>query len=438
MTTESEYGQPHKTLISIDPLKPAKGQKGLQNRWHPDIPAVATAQQGEIFKVECIGQVKNTDNADDLNSVDLSSVHNLSGPVRVEGAQPGDALKVELLNVEYFPQCPWGYTGIFNKEDGGLFAKEFDTKASKAIWDLEGVYASSRHVPGVRFAGIPHPGILGTAPSQELLDEWNRREQALIDAQPGASPAVALPPEPKGVYIGQDLDEAVLEKIKKEGARTIPGREHGGNCDIKNLSRGSTVWLPVFVEGANLTVGDLHFSQGDSEMSFCGAIEMSGVVTMRCTVVKGGVEKLNLKQPIFLPSPVDPFYSQHLTFQGISVDAHGDGSQHSMCATTAFKQAALNTMSYLTNLGYTLEQAYILLSAAPTESHVAALVDVPNACVTLSLPPQIFDRNILPEGMGPNGFEKRDYGNVALRSDGQRSIEFFSEEEVKKRASKKQ
>ena len=64
------------------------------------------------------------------------------------------------------------------------------------------------------------------------------------------------------------------------------------------------------------------------------------------------------------PSPVDPFYSQHLTFQGLSVDVHGDGSQHSMCATTAFKQAALNTMNYITNLGYTLEQAYILLSAA--------------------------------------------------------------------------
>ena len=60
----------------------------------------------------------------------------------------------------------------------------------------------------------------------------------------------------------------------KEGARTIPGRpEHGGNCDIKNLSRGSKVYLPVHVKGAKFSVGDLHFSQGDGEISFCGAIE---------------------------------------------------------------------------------------------------------------------------------------------------------------------
>lgn len=170
--------------------------------------------------------------------------------------------------------------------------------------------------------------------------------------------------------------------------RTIPSREHGGNADIKNLSRGSTAWLPVYVKGANVSCGDLHFSQGDSEMSFCGAIEMSGIVTLRCTVLKGGIEKLKLTNPIFLvssvlfgvgyhllikspphiqPSPVDPLYTQQLTFQGISVDVHGNGEQKSMCATTAFKQAALNTMNYLKNLGYTLEQAYILLSAAVSQ-----------------------------------------------------------------------
>jgi formamidase len=42
------------------------------------------------------------------------------------------------------------------------------------------------------------------------------------------------------------------------------------NCDIKNLSRGSKLWLPVFVDGANLSMGDMHFSQGDGEVSFCG------------------------------------------------------------------------------------------------------------------------------------------------------------------------
>jgi formamidase len=129
-----------------------------------------------------------------------------------------------------------------------ISAKEFDSKAAKAIWDFHGafpmsschsdayldlgIYASSRHIPGVRFAGVSHPGLIGTAPSAELLAKWNTREQALIDAHPGAVPAVAFPPETIGAYIGQDLSDEVLEKIKKEGARTIPAREHGGNADV--------------------------------------------------------------------------------------------------------------------------------------------------------------------------------------------------------------
>lgn len=146
-----------------------------------------------------------------------------------------------------------------------------------------GVYATSRHIPGVRFAGVPHPGLIGTAPSAELLATWNKREGELIAQHQDAVPPVAFPPEPKGAYVGQDLADDVRQKIYKEGARTVPGREHGGNCDvraryslvclrgsywrstlqIKNLSRGSRCYFPVFVKGANLSVGDLHFSQGD-------------------------------------------------------------------------------------------------------------------------------------------------------------------------------
>jgi len=158
----------------------------------------------------------------------------------------------------------------------------------------------------VRFAGITHPGIIGTAPSQELLDKWNRREQALIEAHPGASPAVALPPLAEGVYIGQDLPADVLEKISKEGARTIPGREHGGNCDIKNLSIGSKVWLPVFVPGANLAVGDLHFSQGDVRTL---------LTTLSWPRSRGACsnDRLTLL-PLLSPSPPPRLLTPHLRF----------------------------------------------------------------------------------------------------------------------------
>ncbi|KAL5485966.1 hypothetical protein ACEPAI_7010 [Sanghuangporus weigelae] len=409
---------PHPTVIQIDPFIPADQQKGLHNRWHPDIPPVTTVKPGDVFKVECIdwtgAQIGNNDNSDDIKNIDLTKIHNLSGPLAVEGAEPGDCLVVDILDVQPFEKMPWGYTGIFELNNGGgLFAREFDSKAAKAIWDFQGIYATSRHVPGVRFAGVSHPGLIGTAPSPELLAKWNEREGKLIAEHANSVPPVAFPPEPVGAYVGQDIPLEVMEKIAKEGARTIPGREHGGNCDIKNLSRGSRCYFPVFIKGANLSVGDLHFSQGD--MSFCGAIEMAGIITFKTSIIKGGVEKFALKQPIFLPSPVDPLYSAKLVFEGISVDYHGDGKQYNMDATVAYKQAALNAITYLMKIGYTREQAYLLLSAAPVESHVGAVVDSPNACVTLALPLGIFDFDILPK---EEGLTKQNLGQCAIRSDG--------------------
>ncbi|KAG6872731.1 hypothetical protein C0995_007134 [Termitomyces sp. Mi166 len=438
--------------------------EGLHNRWQyvacvtdtfhtltslrsPDIPAYVTAKPGELLTSDLV-------DADDVRNVDLHKVHNLSGPIGVEGAEPGDCLVVEILDVNYFEKMPWGYTGIFELENGGgLFATEFNSEAAKAIWDLEGVYATSRHIPGVRFAGITHPGIIGTAPSAELLARWNERETGLIAQHADSVPPVAYPPDPQGVHIGQDISEELKTKIAEEGARTIPGREHGGNCDIKNLSKGSRVYLPVFVPGANFSVGDLHFSQGDvgfisdhapfglivqyfifqGEMAFCGAIEMAGIVTFRTSIIKGGVEKFGapLFSPNFVahhesdpsqPSPVDPQYAQQVVFEGISVDVHGDGKQYNMDATVAYKQAALNAITYLGKIGYTREQVYLLLSAAPIESHVGAVVDSPNACVTLGIPTAIFDQtlttvpyqDILPK---PEGFTKHDFGQCAVRSD---------------------
>ncbi|TFK50188.1 Acetamidase/Formamidase [Heliocybe sulcata] len=407
---------PIPTLIEVDPFVPASEQKGIHNRWHPDIPPVATVKPGQSFHVQCVdwtgAQIGNNDFADDLRDVDLTRIHNLSGPVAVEGAEPGDCLVVDILDVKPFDKMPWGYTGIFELHNGGgLFAREFNSRAAKAIWDFNGIYATSRHIPGVRFAGVSHPGLIGTAPSPELLAKWNERERGLIAQHPDEVPAVALPPEPKGAYVGQDLPDDVRKKIHEEGARTVPGREHGGNCDIKNLSRGSRCYFPVFVKGANLSVGDLHFSQGD--ISFCGAIEMAGIITFNCSIIKGGVEKFALKQPIFLPSPIDPMYSAKLIFEGISVDLHGDGKQYNMDATVAYKQAALNAITYLMKVPR--EQAYLLLSAAPVESHVGAIVDSPNACVTLALPLGIFEHDILPKD---EGLTKKDFGQCAIRSDG--------------------
>ncbi|KAF9510940.1 hypothetical protein BS47DRAFT_1347256 [Hydnum rufescens UP504] len=366
--------------------------------WHPDIPSFVAVTPGQAFKVECLewtgGQILNTDNADDIHNVDLSRCHNLSGPIEVVGAEPGDILVVDILDVQPFAHQPWGYTGIFDLHNGGgLFASEFDSKACKAVWDFEGIYATSRHIPGVKFAGVSHPGLIGCAPDPVLLAKWNERERALIAANKD---------KPKGTYVGgrEALAESVLQDIAVQGARTIPPREHGGNVDIKNLSRGSKVYFPVYVKGAKLSVGDLHFSQGDGEMSFCGAIEMPGIITLKTSILKNGVSKFGQTMPMFKPSPIDPIYSDRIIFEGISVDLRGDGAQYNMDATVAYKQAALNCIEYLVRLGYSREQAYLLLSAAPVDSHVAGLVDSPNACVTMSLPVGIFDFDINPTEAG--------------------------------------
>lgn len=87
------------------------------------------------------------------NCLTVVQVHYLSGPVSISTAEPGDLLKVEFLNLGTLDGSEWGYTGTFDKENGGGFLTDRYPRASKAIWSLEGIYCSSRHIPGVRFAG---------------------------------------------------------------------------------------------------------------------------------------------------------------------------------------------------------------------------------------------------------------------------------------------
>jgi formamidase len=234
----------------------------------------------------------------------------------------------------------------------------------------------------VRFPGLIHPGILGCAPSAEILETWNKRENELITANTTGR-IVAQPPNPKNSHAGS-APKDIAEKVAAEGARTVPGRpEHGGNCDIKNLSRGSKVYLPVHVKGAKFSVGDLHFSQGDGEISFCGAIEMAGVITLKFHVMKNGIKDLDMKSPIFLPGPVEPHFGpgRMLTFEGFSVDE--SGKQHYLDATVAYRQACLRTIEYLRRFGYSDYQVYLLLSCAPIQGHVGGLVDV--CCIHLKM-----------------------------------------------------
>ena len=180
------------------------------------------------------------------------------------------------------------------------------------------------------------------------------------------------------------------------------------------------MYFPVFVEGANLSMGDMHFSQGDGEVSFCGAIEMAGFLELKCTVIKDGMKLLPVVgpsplsvNPIFEIGPLEPRYSEWLVFEGVSVDEKGvqhylgtfsapylgSKSLSLFCctdATIAYKRAVLNCIKYLSQFGYTEQQVYLMLSCIPCEGRISGIVDVPNACATLAVPLAIFDVDVRP------------------------------------------
>ncbi|XP_008673058.1 acetamidase/Formamidase family protein isoform X1 [Zea mays] len=409
-------------VVPVDVKKLPREQKvPLHNRWHPDIPPVADVTEGELFRVEMVdwsgGRVRDDNSADDLKFMDFTIAHYLSGPLRIvdsEGvpASPGDLLAVEICNLGPLPGDEWGYTAILERENGGGFLTDHFPSARKAIWYFEGIYACSPQIPGVRFPGLTHPGVVGTAPSLELLNIWNEREKSLSETSLETiklcevlhQRPLAHLPTPENCLLGK-VQEGTAEWhiIANEAARTIAGRENGGNCDIKNLSRGSRIYLPVFVEGANLSTGDMHFSQGDGEISLCGAIEMSGFLELKCEIIRGGMKEYLTPvgptplhvSPIFEIGPVEPRFSEWLVFEGISVDE--SGKQHFLDASVAYKRAVLNAIEYLSKFGYSKEQVYLLLSCCPCEGRISGIVDSPNAVTTLAIPTAIFDQDIKPK-----------------------------------------
>jgi formamidase len=399
-------------VFPLDSARKFTDQKIVgHNRWHPDIPAGVTVKPGDSFRVDCRewfdGAIHNDDSAEDVLNAPLTTVHVLSGPIGVEGAQPGDLLIVDILDVGPIPQEDsgplsgqgWGYTGVFATQNGGGFLTEQFPDAYKVIWDFQGGKATSRHIPRVSFTGIVHPGLMGTAPSHALLAKWNKREGDLIATNPTRVPPLALPPLPQDAILG-NLTGADFTKAAAEAARTAPPRENGGNQDIKNFTKGTRVFYPVFVDGGNLSMGDLHFSQGDGEITFCGAIEMGGFMDLHVDLIKGGMETYGVSEnAIFMPGNTDPQFSEWLAFSGTSVTL--DGTQHYLDSHLSYQRACLHAIDYLTKFGYSAIQAYMILGAAPIEGRLSGVVDIPNSCSTVYIPTAIFDFNVRPSADGP-------------------------------------
>src|SRR5690606_23790590 len=164
---------------------------------------------------------------------------------------------------------------------------------------------------------------------------------------------------------------------------------------------------------AKLSGGDLHFSQGDGEITFCGAIEMGGFIDFHVDLIKGGMETYGVTtNPVFVPGNVEPRYSEFMTFIGVSVDHETDENFY-LDATVASRRARLGAGGDLKKVGYSGEQADLLPGSAPIEGRVSGVVDIPNACCSLYLPTAIFDFDVKPSAAGP---AHQDRGQCAVTS----------------------
>ena len=361
--------------IRVDRSIPVRERPdGCHTRWHPDIPPVLTCRPSDEVVIETRDAVDGHFTLDsthgDVLRADRSIVHPLTGPIRVEGAQPGDVLAVEVLDV--MPSS-FGYTAQI--PGFGFLADEFPDPFL-VRWEVDGAWAASPDLPGVRVPAAPFMGTMGVAPSRSLLGSITARERALKAA--GAD--VALP-QPDGAV-------PAIEPIASEGLRTKPPRENGGNLDVRGMGIGTTVLLPAWVEGANLSVGDGHVAQGDGEV--CGtAIETAATVRVRLDVRSGAARERDLKDVAFeTPKRVASRGGPAFSTTGLSVYADDGGKPGDL--TLAARAALRNMIAHLVDeRGLTRQQAYALCSVV-VDLAAAEVVDLPNLVVTATIPLDVF------------------------------------------------
>src|SRR6185312_8800732 len=198
-------------------------------------------------------------------------------------------------------------------------------------WRIEDGIARSDELPGIAIRGRPFLGCIAVAPSKELFAEAARREKAL--AERGAA---VLGPEPRSAVPKQ-------EPYASQALRTIPPRENGGNLDVAQVREGSRLLLPVHVPGALLSVGDMHFAQGEGEV--CGtAIEVGGIVMLEVSVRKA--ESLRWS-PRFPAIEYTPSGRQSPCFETMGISLTDDGENASMDATLAARRALLELIDWL-------------------------------------------------------------------------------------------
>ena len=297
--------------------------------WDNATPPAMTVAPGDIVQFDDLdatsGQLTAQSTVEDIRTLDFSLVNPIAGPVYVDGAEPGDALKVTLLE---FEPNDWAWTAIV--PGFGLLADDFPEPAIH-IWSYQG--------------GFDTPAMYG--------------DDARVPMKPFCG-TIGVAPAEAGAF------------------STIPPHDAGGNMDIRDLSVGTELYLPVRVPGALFSIGDSHCAQGDGEV--CGtAIESPLGVVVKFELSKGE----NLKFPRFVtPGPV----TRHLDAKGYEVTT-GIGPD----LMEATKNAVRGMIDRLgASRGLSPERAYMLCSVC-ADMRISEVVDIPNWVVSCYLPRIVFD-----------------------------------------------
>jgi acetamidase/formamidase len=300
----------------------------IHREWNNAIPPRIEIDPGDTVHFETRDAANRhytpTSTAEDVLKRGPFAGHPLTGPVFVKGAKPGDTLVVEILETR--SALGWGWTQI--RPGRGLLPEEDFPKPYLQIWDLsDGKSARMGH--GIVVPIEAFPGVIGVA-----LDE------------PGAH-------------------------------STMPPRRSGGNMDIKQLTAGTTLYLPVLVDGALVSTGDAHAAQGDGEVCIT-AIEMSADVTLRF-----GLQRARIAEPRFRTGgPIGVGTNQGPHF---ATTAHGpDLFKSSQRAIRYMIEHLVETR------GLSREQAYVLCSVT-VDLRISEIVDAPNWIVSAFLPESVFE-----------------------------------------------
>jgi acetamidase/formamidase len=230
---------------SLDP-------SAIHHDWDRDREPALTIEPGDIVQLDLLmaghGQVAETSSFADV-VWDFDTIYNLGGPIFVEGARPGDTLEVEILSLT---PGPWGWTAVL--PDLGLLAADF-----------------------------PQP----------FLKTYDLRNGATVPVAPG----VAVPFEPFLGTMGVTTDEPGQFS-------PFPPHKGGGNVDCRHLVAGSTLWLPIWCDGALFSCGDAHAAQGDGEVCV-SAVECDMQATLKFDLHRRTIPgpAFRVPEPVGLPGP---------------------------------------------------------------------------------------------------------------------------------------